>query len=85
MYRQHDDNIGYFVEKDYKHEFTYRLTKDEWALEHGFKYEANVGFDGILFCNVKKTRAYVCTGEDTYGEPVVETWVLSKHVVFSDV
>lgn len=83
MYRQHDDNIGYFVEKDYKHEFTYRLTKDEWALKHGFKYECDVG-DSVRFCNVKKTRAYVVVHEHS-GSPILETWILSKHVVFSDV
>ena len=53
MYRQHKDNIGYFVEKEFKNEFTYRETKDEWAIKHGFKYECDVGFHfNHFFCNV---------------------------------
>jgi len=83
MYRQHQDNKGYFVEKDYKNEFTYRKTTNEWALEHGFEYEMDVGFyKEVRFCNVKKTRAYVCTDEDDSGKPVVETWIISKHITF---
>lgn len=83
MYKQYQDNIGYFVEKDYNHEFTYRKTTNEWALKHDFEYEVDVGFlNEVRFCNVKKTRAYICTGEGLDGKPVVETWVLSKHVIF---
>lgn len=86
MYRQNEQNIGYFVEKDFKNEFTYKKTTNEWALKHDFEYEVDVGFwNEVRFCNVKKTRAYVCTDEGVDSEPVVETWVLSKHVVFSEV
>ena len=82
MYRQHDNNIGYFVEKEHKHEFTYRLTNNAWALEHGFKHECDVGYNPqeIRFCTVKKTRVDMCY--DERGEPMVETWVISKNVVF---
>lgn len=72
MYRQqgfdsfgtstHKDNIGYFVEKEHKHEFTYRLTNDPWALAFGFKHECDVGSNPqeVRFCTVKKTRVDVC-------------------------
>ena len=84
MYRQHDNNIGYFVEKEHKHEFTYRLTNNPWALAFGFKHECNVGYNPqeIRFCNVKKTRVDMCYDEDERGEPMVETWVITKNVVF---
>ncbi len=80
MFRQNDNNLGYFVEKEFKHEFTYRLTTDEWALDHGFKHEIDCG--EIRFGNVSKTRAYICSGEDEDGRPDVETWNLSKHVIY---
>ena len=79
MYRQHQENIGYFVEKEFKHEFTYKETRDEWALKHGFKHEIDCG--EIRFGNVKKTRAYVVINEDS-GSPILETWVITKNVVF---
>lgn len=83
MYRQHDNNVGYFVEKEFKYEFTYRKTTNEWALGYGFEYEFDVGYSTeVRFCNVKKTRAYIVVEEDETGLPVVQTWVLSKHVVF---
>ena len=84
MYRQHQDNIGYFVEKEYQREFTYRKTTNEWALEHGFEYEFDVLNlnASTRFCNVKKTRAYICLDEDEQGQPVVQTWVLSEHIIY---
>lgn len=94
MYRQqgfdsfgtstHKDNIGYFVEKEHKHEFTYRLTNDPWALAFGFKHECDVGYNPqeVRFCTVKKTRVIMCYDEDYRGEPMVETWVITKNVVF---
>lgn len=85
MYKYHPDNIGYFVENDFKHEFTYKKTTNEWALKYGFEYETCCGGTESRFCNVKKTRAYIVVDEGVDGKPVVETWVLSKHVVFSEV
>jgi hypothetical protein len=82
MYKQHQDNIGFFIEKEFKHEFTYRRTTDEWALKNGFLHELDCGFDQVRFCNVRKTRVYVCNGEDDYGYLIISTWVISKHVIY---
>ena len=47
-------------------------TIKEWALKHGFEYEVDVGsYKEVRFCNVKKTRVYICTGEDDSSKPVV--------------
>lgn len=81
MFRHNPKNIGYFVEKDHKNEFTYRLTNDAWAIEHGLLHEMDVGFCGeSRFCNVKKTVVYVCVNEDNTGNPVVEKWNITKNV-----
>ena len=45
MYRQNEDNIGSFIEKEFKCEFTYRITKDEWAIDQGYEHEIDCGFD----------------------------------------
>ena len=80
MYRQNEENIGSFIEKEFKHEFTYRITKDEWAIAQGYKHEIDCGFNGeILFANVKKTVAYVLCGDG-----VEQKWVLAKCTVFKN-
>ena len=94
MYRQNEENIGSFIEKEFKHEFTYRKTKDEWAIEQGYLHEIDVGtipngsdsfgFNAgdIRFGNVKKTVAYVlCSDWD--GEMELQKWTLAKNTVFS--
>lgn len=81
MYRQNEENIGSFIEKEFKHEFTYRSTKDEWAIAQGYEHELDVSTSGeIRFANVKKTVAYVLSGEG-----VEQKWLLSKNTVFKTV
>lgn len=79
MYRQNEENIGSFIEKEFKHEFTYRSTKDEWAIEQGYEHEIDVGYNAvdIRFANVKKTVTYVLSGDG-----VEQKWVLAKCTVF---
>ena len=72
------DNIGAIQEKDTGNWFTYRLTKDEWAIKNGFLHELDV-LDGYRFANVKKTVTYVSVDEDAEGKPVIEKWIIKKH------
>ena len=78
MWNYSKDNLGEFIEKDCKKSFTYKLSNNTWGLSHGLKYEIDV-LDGTRCANITKTRAYVCIDEDSQGNPVIETWILSKH------
>jgi hypothetical protein len=77
MFKQHPDNLGYFKEKEFKHEFTYRLTKDDWALKHCLIHEIDAG-DSVRFAIVKKTVAWVAIDEDGDGKPVLENWKITR-------
>ena len=83
MYRQNEENIGSFIEKEFKCEFTYRSTKDEWAIEQGYEHEIDVGYNGdVRFGNVKKTVAYILCSE--WGDEMeLQKWFLTKNNVFS--
>jgi len=82
MYRQNEENIGSFIEKEFKHEFTYRNTKDEWAIKQGYEHEIDVGYNAgdVRFANVKKTVAYVL-----WDDRVEQKWLLAKNTVFKTV
>jgi len=81
MYRQNEENIGSFIEKEFKHEFTYRLTKDKWAIEQGYEHEIDVGFNAgdVRFANVKKTVVYILCDDG-----VEQKWLLAKNTVFKN-
>ncbi len=85
MYRIHTDGksktIGSFVEVDYGNDFTYKETKDAWALSQGLKHEIDV-LDGVRYANVKKTVAYVCVDEDADGNAVLDKWQIKQHRIF---
>jgi hypothetical protein len=81
MYRYNQENFGEFYECDYGKNFTYRETKNEWALSHGLKYEIDLT-DGTRFARIRKTVADICINEDASGNPVIEKWFIKKHVVF---
>lgn len=81
MYRYNPENVGEFYECDYDKNFTYRETKNEWALSHGLKHEIDV-LDGVRFANVRKTVANVCIDEARDGTPVIAKWFIKKHVIF---
>lgn len=83
MYRYHPENIGEFTEGDFDNCFTYRATKDEWALKHGLTCEVDVMHGFCRFAIIKKTVAYICVDQDAEGKPVLEKWFIKKHVVFS--
>jgi hypothetical protein len=82
MYRFNSFNSGEFYECDFDKNFTYRETKNEWALSHGLKHEIDCGVDLIRFANIRKTVANVCVDEASNGTPVTEKWYIKKHVVF---
>ena len=81
MYRYNSINSGEFYECDFDKNFTYRETKNEWALSNGLKHEIDV-LDGVRFANIRKTVANVCVDEASNGTPVTEKWFIKKHVVF---
>lgn len=81
MYRYNSVNTGEFYECDFDKNFTYRETKNEWALSNGLKHEIDV-LDGVRFANIRKTVANVCVDEASNGTPVTEKWFIKKHVVF---
>lgn len=72
-------NLGYFVEKDYGHEYTYRLTENPWALHKGFTHEIDVA-DQTRFATVKQTVCIVCLDEGESGVVITEKWQIKKHV-----
>jgi len=83
MYRQNQENTGSFIEKEFKNEYTYRLTKDEWAIDQGYEHEIDCGFNGeVRFGTVKKTAAYVLC-EDQDGDIVEQKWILSRNTIFT--
>ena len=85
MYRQNEENIGRFIEKEFKHEFTYRNTKDKWAIAQGYRHEIDCGFNGeIRFRNVKKIVVYVLC-DDLDGNAVAQKWILAKCTMFKTV
>lgn len=80
MHRFNEKNVGEFQEAKFGKYFTYKLTNDPWALANGFPHEVDV-LDGVRYANVKKTVAYVCTGEDV-TVPIANKWKIKKHVLY---
>ena len=78
MWRHHPDNLGEFKEKSHGKIFSYKPTKDQWALNNGFKHEVDV-LDGVRFANVLATVVHVCVDEDASGKPVTEKRFISQH------
>lgn len=76
MLRDNQNCTGEFQEKDHGKFFTYRLTKDQWALSKGFTHEVDV-LDGIRYAVVKKTVAKVLLDEDQ-----VESWNIKNHNIY---
>jgi len=81
MYRYNEENIGEFTEVDYGKNFTYRQTKNEWALKNGLQHEVDVG-DSIRYATVMKTVVYMCIDEEAGGYPILERWKIKKHIIF---
>lgn len=75
---------GVFVEKEFGHEFEYRVSKGEapiqgdWGIKNGFEHEIAICDGTVRFANVKKTVAYVLVDEDAFGNLIVEKWKI-KH------
>ena len=38
--------------------------------------------DGFRYAIIKKTVAYIATGEDAYGKPIFEKWDIKQHKEF---
>ena len=58
--------------------FSFRTTKDKWAISQGFESELDMSDGSVRFCNILKTRIKVITDVDTEGKPVIETWGMKK-------
>lgn len=84
MYRYNPENIGEFIECDTGNNFTYKETKDVWALEHGLTHEIDLLNDIVAFAKIKRTVVYVCVDEDEDGSAVLEKWKIKKHIVFAN-
>jgi hypothetical protein len=65
---------GAFTEKEYGHNFEFRPTSFQWALDNGLEYEVCVGDGQLRYANVKKTVAYVCIEENDDGSAMLEKW-----------
>jgi len=65
--------------------FEYRVSEGKaegqgtWGIENGFKHEIAICDGSVRFANIKKTVAYICTGIDDMGKPVIEKWKIKKH------
>lgn len=81
MYISKPSNQGYFQEKEYGKEFTYRNTGYSWAVTQGLTHEIDV-LDGIRYGIVKKTVAYICSAERDCGV-ILEKWELKKNISFT--
>lgn len=84
MYLTKPENLGYFTEKEFKCDFTYRKTTDGWAIANGYEYEIDVGFCGdIRFANIMKTVAYVLCDAPEVNENMIEQKWMIKNTVFT--
>lgn len=75
-------NIGEFTEVDFGHCFTYRETKDSWAIKNGLTHEVDVAYE-TRFARITKSRCYMCIDEGSDGKPVIEKWKIKNHKVYS--
>jgi hypothetical protein len=58
------ENTGYIKEKEFGLEYTYKTTRDSWALSMGYTHEIDCSFGCIRFARIKKTVAYICIDEN---------------------
>lgn len=76
--------FGCFREVEWDHLFEYaerRWANDNFAPE--FPHIIYTGPDGqTRLAKVMKTVAYVVTGEDGAGNPVVEKWAIKSHRIY---
>lgn len=53
------------------------LNTNQWGIDHGYPYELQSIGQQNASLKLGKTRAYVVTDEDEYGNPVVEVWPIT--------
>ena len=70
---------GHFQEVDFGKDFSFRKTTNPWALSQGLEYEIDV-LDGIRFCKLLKTVAYVCIDEDSEGKAILDKWKIKGRI-----
>tara|TARA_R110000782_G_scaffold146041_1_gene238760 strand:- start:615 stop:857 length:243 start_codon:yes stop_codon:yes gene_type:complete len=80
MINNQQNNVGYFIEKEFNNSFTYRKTDYKWALERGYTHEIDVSGMDIRFGIVKKTCAYILC--DTINGIELQKWKLKKNYVY---
>ena len=74
-YNHADKQVGNFVEKDYGNNFEYSLNETGMFPEYPhIVWVGSIGDQGFRFAKVKKTVAYILTGEDT-----LERWFLKRN------
>ena len=73
--------IGAFVEREVGNTFEYSWNYDEvmWDWPHKIWVGGLVADQGYRYGMVHKTRIYIVTDEDEYGNPVVEKWYIKNH------
>ena len=70
---------GEFQEVDFGRYFSFRKTTNPWALSQGLEYEIDV-LDGVRFCKLLKTVAYVCIDEDSEGKAILDKWKIKGRI-----
>ena len=79
--------LGEFTEKEFGNYFHYSENPDrkegrkDWCCFPHLVWVGGLDFQ-YRYAKVKKTVAYVVTGEDGYGNPVIEKWFLKKKVEY---
>lgn len=71
--------IGAFKERSKGHDFQFRKTEDQWAIDLGYPYEVCCGDSEIRYARIHKTVAYIMVDEDEYGDPVIEKWSIKMY------
>jgi hypothetical protein len=81
-YTSNPENVGEIQEKEFGNWFTYRETKNLWAITNGLFDEIDFIDGNIRFGNVKRTVAYIAVDEDEKGNPILDKWELKKNIIY---
>lgn len=71
---------GCFRHRETRHQFEFRITNNEWALNQGLTHEVAVAGEGLAgdygyrFARVLKTIAHIAVDEGENGLAIMESW-----------
>jgi hypothetical protein len=82
--KQFAKDSGEFYLPETKKYFGFRPTDNSWATKHELIHEIDV-LDGVRFGIVRKTIAYIAVDEDKYGNPVLQSWNITKRRIFQSI